>query len=207
MTTGDDQSLAGADTLGTFKQGLLELGKAALAKHPLLEAMATQIRVTTEGAKGDTWAVWYTFDGPALPEKQNCEVLMPPAAEFHRHALDAFMVVCEETLARIMRNAGYSGVRSGVRGVGGGSAGQGFASTYVGGGAGGSAGGGAGGGAGPGGTTHGMGGCGGPIFSGDPLGGAHVMAGGGVSGSGTDAVGGASEPESEPSFHGSGPVD
>jgi len=116
-----------SDTLGTFRQTLLELGKVALAKHPVLNAMATQIRVTDQGA------VWFTFDGPALPEKRNCEVMLPADPATHALVLDAFMTVCEETVARAMRQANYSyGPPRGVVGVGvggGASRGQDFTTT------------------------------------------------------------------------------
>lgn len=102
MTTGNDQLLAGADTLSSVRQRLLDLGKAALGKHPLLMAMATQIRVTEQGA------LWVTFDSPALPEKQQCEVLLPTDPESHRDALAAFMQGCEERLAATMRKAGLA---------------------------------------------------------------------------------------------------
>jgi hypothetical protein len=123
MTTVDDQQLAGADTLGPLRQRLLDLGKAALAEHPLLNAMATQIRVTEKGA------VWFTFDGPALPEKQNCEVLLPADQSTHPYVLAAFMNVCEDTLAAAMRKAGLAWANPSVIGRGGGSSGGGDRST------------------------------------------------------------------------------
>lgn len=193
MTTGDDQQLAGADTLGTVRQRLLELGRAALGKHPLLMAMATQIRVSDAGG------VWFTFDSPALPEKQNCEVLLPPDPEFHRHALEAFMDVCEETLATAMKRAGLAWAHPVVgRGGGGASGAPGGSSTY------------------------GQGGTSGPIYGGGGLGAAGGGAGpvnpcsagpscGPVRVAETHGVaqggGSGSACESEPSFHGSGPVD
>jgi hypothetical protein len=180
MTTSDDQQLTRADTLGGLKQTLLELGKLALAKHPVLNAMATQIRATDAGT------VWFTFDGPALPVKQNCEVLLPPDPEFHRHALEAFMDVCEESVASAMRQASYSWAhpRAGaVGGCAGGASGSTDGPIYAGGASG-------GGGSG----TVGQGGSCGPIRVAE----SHGVAQGGGSGSAC---------ESEPSFHGSGPVD
>jgi hypothetical protein len=123
MTTVDEQNVQGADTLGSVRQRLLDLGKAALGKHPLLMAMATQIRVTDQGVR-------FTFDSPALPEKQNCEVLLPPDPEFHGHALEAFMHVCEDQLAAAMRKAGLAWANPSVVGKGGGSSGGGNPSTH-----------------------------------------------------------------------------
>ncbi len=160
MTTSDDQQLTRADTLGGLRQTLLELGKAALAKHPVLNAMATQIRATDAGT------VLFTFDGPALPVKQNCEVLLPPDPEFHRHALEAFMHVCEESVASAMRHAGYA-IGHGGDPVPLTTSGA----TEI----------------------HGVAACG-PVRVSE----SHGVAQGGGSGSAC---------ESEPSFHGSGPVD
>jgi hypothetical protein len=187
MTTVDEQNVQGADTLGSVRQRLLDLGKAALAQHPLLMAMATQIRVIDPGT------VWFTFDSPALPEKQNCEVLLPPDLSAHPYVLAAFMNVCEDQLAAAMRKAGLAWASPSVVGRGGGGASGGNP------------------------DTHGQGGCG-PIYSGGGFGG---VAGGGApynttcgdgaacGGSGNVAQGGGSGSacESEPSFHGDGRVD
>ena len=164
MTTDDPHNVQGSDALGTFKQTLLDLGKAALAQHPLLMAMATQIRVTDPGT------VWFTFDSPALPEKQNCEVLLPPDLSAHPYVLAAFMNVCEDRLAAAMRKAGLAWASPSVVGRGGGGASGGNPDTHV------------------------QGGSCGPQRVAET----HGVAQGGGSGSAC---------ESEPSFHGSGPVD
>jgi hypothetical protein len=86
---------------------LLNAAKTALAKHPVLEAMATQIAIIDDGGT----AIRFTFDGPALPEKQffqvSCSVL-PSDDELIRMIADT-LPTCERAIAAAMRKAGYAG--------------------------------------------------------------------------------------------------
>ncbi len=83
---------------------LLGVARTALDKHPVLAAMATQLQALPGPL------VRFTFDGPALPEKQFFEVsLESGAAHQYQMMIEAALPTCERAIAAAMRKAGYAG--------------------------------------------------------------------------------------------------
>lgn len=89
---------------------LKEVERQLLSEHPVMAAMATKLeRISTRAKEPYTAIVRVTFDGPALPEKQQFEVGLPCDDFDARPLIEAALRHCEKDLAASMKRAGYGG--------------------------------------------------------------------------------------------------